>query len=175
MLTVATTRETAAALAAVANLLYRQKIDAVFVGTVARAAYLGETLERGPIDAIALLGPQQKSQVAMMASNNGFAVDRDEVESAEEFDLVPMKFEGTRVHLLVASNALYGRIVGAGVAASAGELAIRVPRVEDFALLVQMGNDRNTLDALLALPGFDRDHYNRTLVSIGLRELVIRG
>src|ERR1043165_9310468 len=158
------------AIAAVADLLTRQRLDYVFAGTVARAAHLGTPVDGGSIDVIATMGPQQMNQVAMMASHRGFRVERDEIEAAEELDLIPMHFEDVRVHVLVASNALYGRMVAEGVVAGS---SIRVPRIEDFALLLQMSNDVTSLMSLIESPEFDRAAYNEKLTSIGLRELVI--
>ena len=163
-----------AAIRAVVALVSKARVESLFVGSIARAAYLGGgPVASGSIDAVALVAPEQKNQVVMMAKNRGFAVDREEIEASEELDLIPLKFEGLRVHLLVASNALYGRMFAeAAEATVAGEPA-RVPRIEDFALLLQMGNDVTGLMALTASPGFDREAYNRKLVSIGLGELVI--
>jgi len=157
------------AIAAVTDLLTRQRLDFVFAGNVARAAHLGTPVDGGSIDVIATMGPQQMNQVAMMASHRGFRVEREEVEATEELDLIPMHFEEVRVHVLVASNALYGRMVKDGVVA--GE--IKVPRIEDFALLLQMSNDVTSLMTLIESPEFDREGYNRKLTSIGLRELVV--
>ena len=157
------------AIAAVADLLTRQRLDFVFAGSVARAAHLGTPIDGGSVDVIATMGPQQKNQVAMMANNRGFRVEREEIEAAEELDLIPMRFEDVRVHVLVASNALYGRMVADGVAA--GEF--RVPRAEDFALLLQMSSDVTSLMTLIDSPEFDRGAYNRKLTSIGLREMVV--
>jgi hypothetical protein len=204
------------AIAAVADLLTRQRLAFVFAGSVARAAHLGTPISAGSIDVIATMGPQQKNQVAMMASNRGFRVEREEIEAAEELDLIPMHFESVRVHVLVASNALYGRMVADGVVAelpgcqaanataatrqpttdnrqpntdnrqpttddpigqpgnpATRQPAIRVPKIEDLALLLQMSNDVTSLMRLIDSPEFDRDAYNRKLVSIGLRELVV--
>jgi hypothetical protein len=158
------------ALAAVADLLTRQRLDFVFAGSVARAAHLGTPVDSASIDVIATMGPQQMNQVAMMASNRGFRVERDEIAATEELDLIPMHFEDVRVHVLVASNALYGRMVADGV--MAGD-SIKVPRLEDFALLLQMSNDVTALMTLIESPEFDRTAYNRKLESIGLRELVV--
>jgi hypothetical protein len=135
------------------------------------------------------MGPQQMNQVAMMASHRGFRVEREEVEATEELDLIPMHFEDVRVHVLVASNALYGRMVADGVVAEwpgrqvAEDVATRqpgnpvtqfkVPRIEDFALLLQMSNDVTALMTLLESAEFDRNYYNEKLTSIGLRELVV--
>ncbi|MGZ8851310.1 MAG: hypothetical protein ACXW3E_13420, partial [Thermoanaerobaculia bacterium] len=114
------------------------------------------------------------NQVAMMANNCGFQVDRDEIEDSEELDLIPMKFEGVRVHVLVASNALYGRMVAGSVAAAAGEREIRVAAAEDLAILSMVGEDAAAAGALVALPEFDRTALNRKLLSIGLGDLVVR-
>ena len=176
------------AIAAVADLLTRQRLDFVFAGNVARAAHFGTPVDGGSIDVIATMGPQQMNQVAMMASNRGFRVEREEVEATEELDLIPMHFEEVRVHVLVASNALYGRMVAEGVVPGSRfpvpggdsgnrELAtgnsIKVPRIEDFALLLQMSNDVTSLMTLIDSPEFDRAAYNRKLTSIGLRALVV--
>ncbi|HUJ13597.1 MAG TPA: hypothetical protein VL284_07360, partial [Thermoanaerobaculia bacterium] len=68
----------------------RLRIEWAFVGGVARAAWLGGAVDGGSIDVVALMKPEQKNQVAMMASNRGFRVDRDEIEQSEELDLVPL-------------------------------------------------------------------------------------
>ena len=162
-----------AAIRAVADLLSRLRLDFLFVGSVARAAHLGDPIGGGSIDAIATMGPQQKNQLAMMAKNNGFRVEREEIEAAEELDLVPMRFEETRVHVLVASNALYGRMVADGVQAQFGDMTLKVPRMEDFALLLQMSNDVESLMSVIELPEFDRVSYNAKLSAIGLREFIV--
>lgn len=163
----------ATAIQAVADLLARLRLDFLFVGSVAHAAHLATPIAVGPIDAIATMGPQQKNQLAMMANNNGFDVDRDEIAATEELDLVPMRFDGTRVHVLVASNALYGRMVAEGVQAEFGERTLKVPRLEDFALLLQMNNDVESLMRVIESPEFDRENYNEKLTAIGLRDLVV--
>ena len=161
------------AIRAVSDLLSRLRLDFLFVGNVARAAHLGDPVGSGSIDVIATMGPQQKNQLAMMARNNGFAVEREELEAAEELDLVPVRFEGVRVHVLVASNALYGRMVAEGVQAQFEGATLKVPRLEDFALLLQMNNDVESLMRVIESPGFDRPSYNTKLTAIGLRELVV--
>src|SRR6266581_4062553 len=100
----------AAAISAVDDLLAKQRIDHLFLGNVARAAWLGGLVDGGPVDVLGLMQPQQKNNVAMMASHRGFDVDRDEIERTAELDLVPLGFDGVRVHVLVASNALYARM-----------------------------------------------------------------
>jgi hypothetical protein len=161
------------AITAVADLLSKLRLDSAFVGSVARAAWLGTEAGSGSVDVLALLTPEQKNQVAMMAHNRGFDVDRREIEETEEMDVIPMRFDGVRVHVLVASNALYGRMVAAAVPASAGEREIRVATAEDLAVLSIVAEDSATIDALAAMPGFNRSSLNRKLVSIGLRDLVI--
>ncbi|HSP17442.1 MAG TPA: hypothetical protein VLV78_22045 [Thermoanaerobaculia bacterium] len=168
------------AVAAIADLLARLRVDFLFVGSVARSAWLGNRVERGSLDLIALVGPEQKNQVAMMASNRGFRVDRDEIARSEELDLVPLNFvdpEGdVRVHVLVASNALYGRMVPAGVAAEVGGATVKIASAEDLALLLALAEDdesRHAVEMLIRMPEFDRGSYNRRLVSIGLPRMVV--
>jgi hypothetical protein len=162
----------ARAIHATADLLGRLRIDAAFVGGVARSAWLGETVDRGAIDVLALMAAQQKNQLAMMASNRGFGVDKNELEQSEELDLVPMKFldaDGdVRVHVLVASNALYGRLVAAAKDAQLDDKTLRVPTAEDLALLLVVGGDADAVRRLTELPGFDRGGLRQKLISIGL-------
>jgi hypothetical protein len=152
-----------------AELLARLRVESVFVGSVARAAWLGDPIESGSIDALALMNAPQKNQLAMMASNRGYRVEPDEIEQSVELDLVPLNFvdeEGdVRVHVLLASNALYGRMVRDGVDVAQG---IRVPRAEDFALLVMMSEDDDAIRRMRVLPGFDNAAFDERLVSIGL-------
>ena len=169
------------AVAAVTDLMTRLKLDFAFVGNVARSAWLGSRVEGGSLDLIVLMTPEQKNNVAMMANNRGFRVDRDEIAQSEELDLVPLNFadpEGeVRVHVLVGSNALYGRMVKAAVAVSArDDTCFRVAAAEDLALLLALGEDddsRRGAEMLIRLPGFDRAAYNGRLVSIGLPQLVV--
>jgi len=158
-----------------AELLAKLRVESVFVGSVARAAWLGDPIEGGSIDALALMNAPQKNQLAMMASNRGYRVERDEIEQSVELDLVPLNFvdgEGdVRVHVLLASNALYGRMVAAGVPASCelpAASSLRVPRAEDFALLLMMSEDDDAVRRMRVLPGFDNAAFDERLVSIGL-------
>src|SRR6185436_9619336 len=125
------------AIHAVAELLGKLRIESIFVGSVARSAWLGAEVSEGSIDVLALMQAPQKNQVAMMASNRGFRVERDEIEQSEELDLVPLNHCSAggdiRVHVLVASNALYGRMVSAGREARIGERPIRIAAPEDLA------------------------------------------
>ncbi|HEY8133499.1 MAG TPA: hypothetical protein VII12_16605 [Thermoanaerobaculia bacterium] len=156
------------AIDAIHELLSKLRIEWVFVGGIARAAWLGGIIEGGSIDVVALMQPQQKSQVAMMASNRGFRVDRQEIERSEELDLIPLHFDDVRIHVLVASNALYARMIAA--ARVVGQLKVASP--EDLALLLTLGEDSAGVKQLMASPDFDRQRYNDTLTSIGLRGLV---
>jgi len=171
----------ARAIEAVAELLSKLRIESMFVGSVARAAWLGGMVDSGSIDILGLMQPQQKNQVAMMANNRGFRVDRDEIEASEELDLIPLTWiddEGdVRVHVLVASNALYARMFGTSRAIEFSyefyKREIRVPAAEDVALLLSMADDYDDVRSLAANSEFDRRAFNDKLVSIGLRELVL--
>lgn len=160
------------AIHATAELLEKLRVDAMFVGGVARAAWLGGDVAGGAIDVLALMNAPQKNQLAMMASNRGFRVDREELEQSEELDLVPLNFidgeEEVRVHVLLASNALYGRMVAAAQPSSIDERALKVPRAEDLALLLLFAEDEVTVRRLATLPEFDRAAFQERLVSIGL-------
>jgi hypothetical protein len=162
-----------AAIRATAILLSKLRLDSAFVGAVGRAAWLGGEVAAGSVDVVAVMGAQQKNQVAMMASNRGFIVDREEIEASEELDLIPLRFDGIRVHVLVASNALYGRMVANAAPATLGDLALKVPAAEDMAILLALGGDEDGVQALTRGAQFDRHAYNDKLVSIGLAELVV--
>ena len=158
----------------------RQRIETVFLGNVAASCWLDRTVEQGSLDLLALMTPQQKNPVTMMASHRGFRIDQAEIDQSEELDLVPLNLddeEGTiAVHVLLASNALYGRMVAAGIAASMGEISLRVPPPEDLALLLSMAEDdqsRRDREMLIRLPTFDRRSFNERLVAIGLPQLVL--
>jgi len=165
------------AISAIRDLLGRLRIDFLFAGSVARAAWLGEEVSRGSIDVIALMKPEQKNQVAMMGSNRGFRVDRAQIEQSEELDLVPLNFvddEGEiRIHVLLASNALYGTMIAGAKTATIDGVDVKVPTVEDMALLLAMSDDDPGVRRLTSSAEFDRAAYNRKLVSIGLREHVV--
>ena len=45
--------------------------------------------------------------------------------------------------------------------------------MEDFALLLQLNNDVESLMGLIESPAFDRASYNAKLTAIGLRALVV--
>ena len=165
------------ALRAVAGLLTHLRVSFVFVGSVARAAYLGERVEQQSIDVVAVMAPEQKNQLAMMANNRGFVVNRAELEATDELDLVPFEFvdpEGSvRVYVLLATNALYGRMFADSVQTNVGNFDVKVPRIEDFAVLLQLSSDVTALTQVIGSAGFDRSAYNRKVSAIGLREMVI--
>jgi hypothetical protein len=172
------------AIVSTSDLLTRLRIESAYVGSVARAAWLGEPVDEvAPIDVLALMSSQQKNQLAMMAANRGFDVVREELEATEELDLVPLTFrdeEGNvRVHVLLATNALYGRMASAAVASVLSDgRDIRVVGASDLALLLTVGGDVPSMlvrDALLdrgpAL--IDRSAFNQRLVSLGLSGMLV--
>lgn len=172
------------AIVSTSDLLTRLRIESAFVGSVARAAWLEEPIDdEAPLDVLVLMSSPQKNQLAMMASNRGFEVVREELEATEELDLVPLGFrdeEGNvRVHVLLATNALYGRMVSAAVATQlVGGPEIRVVAPADLALLLTVGGDDRSIavrDALLASGAapVDRTAFNRRLVSLGLSGMVV--
>lgn len=172
----------AAAIAAIDDLLSRLKLDHAFVGEAAITAWLGHRLERGSIDVLTLITPQQKNQVAMMASNRGFEVDREAVEAADELDLIPLRFRADeqliRIHVLVASNALYGWMVKRAVPARIGEREMRVAASEDVVLMLLVSDAplaAQKVSDVVAAAGerFHREQLNEQLVSIGLPQKVL--
>ena len=156
------------AIAATDELLSKLRLEWTFVGGIARAAWLGGIVEGGSIDVVALMKPEQKSQVAMMASHRGFRIDRDEIDRSEELDLVPLHFDDVRVHVLVASNALYAKMIGAAKVVN----GLKVAAAEDLALLLMLSEDAAGVRELMSRPEFDRARYNETLASIGLQDAV---
>jgi hypothetical protein len=165
------------AIHATAELLTKQRIECAFVGTVARAIWVGGDVDRGSIDVLGLMQPQQKNQVAMMAGHRGFRIEQSEIDQSEELDLVPLNFvdaEGdVRVHVLLASNALYAKMIAAARQATLGDREIRIAAPEDFALLAGISGDDEALRAVADSPGFDRHAFNDKLVSIGLGRMVL--
>jgi hypothetical protein len=162
------------AIHATAELLGRLKLDTMFVGNVARAAWLNVEVSSGAVDVLAVMTGQQKGQVAMMAANRGFRVDREELDATEELDLIPLNFvdpDGeVRVHVLLASNALYGRMVSVGIATELDERTVKIPRAEDLALMLLMAEDQEAVQHLTSLPEFDLQAFRERLASIGLGE-----
>lgn len=162
----------ARALNATAELLEAMRIEVMYVGNVARVAWLDGELGAGAIDLLALMNAPQRGQLAMMAANRGFRVERQEMEQSEELDLVPLNFvdaEGdVRVHVLLATNALYARMFSNTWTEGFGGRALKVPAPEDLALMLLMADDDETVKALTALPEFNRENFRERLASIGL-------
>ncbi|HYC62556.1 MAG TPA: hypothetical protein VEK79_23600 [Thermoanaerobaculia bacterium] len=156
------------AIHAIAELLEKLKIDSMFVGGVARSAWLSAEMDSGAVDVLALMTAPQRNQLAMMASHRGFRVEREEIEQAEELDLVPLNFDDIRVHVLLASNALYGRMVAAAQPSAIGDRAVKIPRAEDLALMLLMADDQEAMQHLTSLPEFDLAAFRERLTSIGL-------
>ena|SRR5215208_4826 len=162
------TPQYAEAIHAIAELLGKLRVESMFVGSVARSAWLGVEIGGGSIDVLALMNAPQKNQVAMMASNRGFRVEKSEIEQSEELDLVPLNFDDIRIHVLLASNALYGRMMNNARPAQIGEREIRVAAAEDLALMLLVAEDETAMRKLMMLPEFERDAFNERLNSIGL-------
>lgn len=162
------------AVRAVATLMTKLRFDYAFVGGVAAGWWLDEPLgDEGAIDVLAAVPPDRAGPLTMMARNHGFRIDEAEVQAAEELDLVPMSWgapRSWRVHMLFASNALYGRMVRDAAAASLGEGEIRVVAAEDLALLLLLSGEGERVARLRERrgPAFDTARLNAKLVSIGL-------
>jgi len=167
---------------ATAGLLGRLRLDWAFVGDLAFSAWSGEPVESGSIDVLAILSPDRMQQIPMMASNGGFQVDSEMVEGARELDLIPMAWpagdpDPVRIHVLVASNALYSLMVRNAVDAKLAESEARVLNREDLALLLAVDDRpsaRERLDRLTRFEeGFDFDAFDGRLRSIGLASKVV--
>ena len=172
------------AVVAVTELLGRLKIGAAWVGEVALAAWMGEPLgPSGAVDVLAVVPTDRSRQIPMMARHHGFRIDEEEARRTEELDLLPMtrmgEGEGVRVHVLFATNALYGTMVRDGADAVVGETAIRIVAAEDLALLMLVGGMPGVKELIARLrlragARFDPEALNRKLSSIGLAGEVIR-
>jgi hypothetical protein len=165
-----------AAIAAITELLSRLRTDFAFVGSVARAAWIGGPVSEGPVDVIAAVTAEGRHQIPMMARNRGFRVDDKALDQAQELDLVPLSWahgsSEVRIHVLIASNALYGTMIRDSVPAVAGATELNVVSRGDFALLMMMNNDP-AFEQLTAQPDFDRAGFNQLLASIGLGSKVL--
>ena len=169
-----------AATLAVADLLTRLRTDFAFVGSVAKSAWFGSAVDGGPIDVLVALSPEGRHQVPMMASNRGFVIDREALDASQLLDLVPLRWpfggDEVRIHVLIASNALYGTMIRDAAAVTIDELTVKVVAAEGLALLLMLSEDYESqalLERLVATEGFDLEGFNRTLESIGLRKRVI--
>src|SRR5204862_8060441 len=162
----------AQAIHAIAELLEKLRIESMFVGNVARSAWLGSEVEGGAIDVLALMNAAQKNQIAMMASSRGFRVEQSEIEQSEELDLVPLNHISAggdvRVHVLLASNALYGRMMNNAKRAQSEERTIRVDAAEDLALMLLVGEAEADVRELTMLQEIERSASHYRLKSSGL-------
>ena len=172
-----------AAVSALAELFGALRMEYAFVGEIALAAWLGEpAADRGPVDLLALIQTDRSRQIPMMATNRGFKVDENEAIRGEELDLLPMTWiEGerpVRVHVLFATNALYGRMVRDAASAATPGAPIKVIAAEDLALLLLVSDIPESGETIARLrrqlgTTFDSDALNRTLISIGLQGKVL--
>lgn len=161
------------AVSATAGLLTKLRIDFALVGDLALCGWLGRKSEAASLDLLAVVTPEGKQQIPMMASHRGFELDRDLIEATEELDLVPMGLGGVKIHILIASNALYGRMVASAAPARLGQIELRIVNREDLALLLTLSEAPDTLSVREELVRrsrglFDRDRFNRKLLSIGI-------
>jgi len=164
-----------AAARAIDEILTRQQVAHAFVGELAIGAWTGRRVESGAVDVLALVSPERCQQIPMMASHRGFTVDPAEVEAARELDLIPMRWGGSdgvpRVHVLMATNSLYARMLDRTVDALLGGSTVPVVHAEDLALMLVLSDrDDVTIDDLATSAGemFDRTRFHDTLHSIGL-------
>ncbi|HXI13688.1 MAG TPA: hypothetical protein VNM92_13745 [Thermoanaerobaculia bacterium] len=161
------------AAAATVELMMKLRISFAFVGDIALSAWLGRSSVARQVDLLAVVSPEGKQQIPMMAGHRGFELDRELIEATEEFDLVPMAYCGVKIHVLIASNALYGRMVAAAVPARLGSLDVKIAAAEDLALLLTFSDatdsllSRNELVRSSAAE-FDIARFNRKLVSLGV-------
>jgi hypothetical protein len=160
---------------AIDEILNRQQVVHAFVGEIAIGAWTGRPVGSGAVDVLALVSPDRCQQIPMMASHRGFVVDPAEIEAARELDLIPMRWgdgEGApRVHVLMATNALYATMLNRAVEASLAGAPVPVVHVEDLALMLVLSDrDDVTVGDLASHAGeeFDRARFEGTLRSIGL-------
>lgn len=163
------------AVAALQDLLERGRIDSAYVGGIAESAWLDEPFEHGSIEVIALLSPDQRDRLPIMASNGPFEVDPRAVEAARELDLVPIRHvdgdTSVSIYVLVASNALYGNMIRCATDASLGGTPVRVVQPSDLAILFAVDDSEDSKQKLRKLaktPSFDLNAFNRRLTAIGL-------
>jgi hypothetical protein len=169
-----------AAIRAITELLGRLRTEYAFVGRVALSAWLGEPVGEASIDVLAAINPESSRQVPMMASHRGFGVEREAIEATEELDLIPLEYPagGVRIHIPMATNALYGRMFGAAIDAALEDGTVRVVGPEDLGLLLTVAQSDTALAQFARLresagAGFDLPRFNRKLVSIGLSHLTV--
>lgn len=163
-----------AAALAISEILARQQVTHAFVGEIAVGAWTGRRVETGAVDLLALVSPDRCQQIPTMASHRGFAVDPADVDAARELDLIPMRWggpAGPRVHVLMATNALYAKMLLRVAEAKLGEATVPVVHAEDLALMLVLSDrDDVSVDELAIRAGdaFDRARFDETLRTIGL-------
>lgn len=172
-----------AATQALAALFGELRMDYAFVGEIALHVWLGRQIDpAGPIDVLALVQTDRSRQISKMAPDQGFRIDAAEAERAEELDLLPMTWLGAetpvRVHVLFASNALYGRMVRDGAPVSTPGAPAKVVAAEDLGLLLLVSDVPHAPEMVTRLrlalgEEFDLEGLNRKLVSIGLQGKVL--
>lgn len=167
------------AIDALAGLLEKFKVDSAFVGQVAESVWLEEEVRKGSIDVLAVVGPDRRQQIPMMAmaQNRCFQVDKEAVEAARELDLIPMTFSSdgrnVPVHVLIASNALYSIMIRDSVETRIGDRKVKVVRAEDLALLLVVDDSNEAREKITKIvknvgSDFDLDSFNERLGSLGL-------
>ncbi len=148
------------------------------VGDLAVRAWLGEDVPpQGSVDVLGMVHTERSRQISKAAPGHGFRVEPEEAERAEELDLLPMTWtageRAVRVHVLFASNALYGRMVRDAVPVTTPGAPLKAIAAEDLALLLLMSDAAEASSTVAKLrlklgEAFDLDGLNRKLVSIGL-------
>ncbi len=167
------------AIGAVVSLLAKFKVDCAFVGQVAESAWLDKPVEKGSVDVLAVIGPDRRQQIPMMAMAHDrcFQVDKDAVEAARELDLIPMSYSAESrtipIHILFASNALYSIMIRDAVETTMGDQPLKVVRAEDLALLLVVDESEEAVGKVKSIveksgASFDVDGFNERLASLGL-------
>jgi hypothetical protein len=169
----------AAAVAAVWDFLSSLGLGSAFVGRIAMAGWTGGRVSEGTVDVLTLLTPERSAQIPQNAAAFGFGFDREALEATAELDLIPLDFahgaSSVRVHLLMATNALYGRMIRDARDAIVGRTSAKIVAAEDLAFLLTMADDDAARDRVIEAAGgeFDTGRFNARLVAIGLPAKVI--
>lgn len=159
-----------------AALLRQVEAPYAFVGDVALNAWLDRPHNGHTVDVVTLLGDRPTSLLAA-AGEAGLTFDEREIARCEELDLIPLRFDGrsdsVRIHLLLATNALYGRMIQSAVEGEVEGTWVRVVSAEDLALLLSISGTEESarsLEELTTAPGvnFDHERFRRMLTMIGI-------
>ncbi|HEY0787871.1 MAG TPA: hypothetical protein VGE86_04445 [Thermoanaerobaculia bacterium] len=163
---------------AAAELFRELGAGCALVGDLAMRAWLGEDVPAaGTVDVLGMVQTERSRQISKIAPGHGFVIDAAEAERAEELDLMPMAWTAgerpVRVHVLFASNALYGRMVRDAVPVATRSAPLKVIGAEDLALLMLVSDAPEAPSTIAKLrlrlgEAFDLGGLNRKLVSIGL-------